>query len=362
MAAVLSIRRIGPGGDLGELHELRRTVLVEGEGLSEAAVAAELEDERGWHAVGCLGGRAVAALTLVETTGLDRLHARYGLSFAPGETVARYTRFVVLPHLRRQGIGEMLLAGALFALHMARKPRWSWLTLAPAHHGRTIPYGRLGFVAVEDGAPTADEHGECRVMTRDETAAAVHGINRRLLHVLNRALERREVRLELGDSPDAAGPPPLPPPDATAAAAGDEEVVEVVEIEIDVEGFDPVDVVADEGPADRGPAIASPPAGDVDSVPPVVTMPELGRPKPAPPPVPHPFFAAPEPPAPAPAPAPARAPAPTSTTTTSTTTSTHAPAALPISYAPAPPPPSPTETSPITWPRVPTGAYVAYVA
>jgi len=65
----------------------------------------------GLHLIGRLGpgGKAVAALTVLNTTGNDALHSQYGLCFPPGASVARYTQMAVLKKYRGRHIPLSML-------------------------------------------------------------------------------------------------------------------------------------------------------------------------------------------------------------------------------------------------------------
>jgi hypothetical protein len=73
----------------------------------------------------------VATLTVLDTSGHDDLHARYGLPFKSGARAARYTRLAVMKHYRRMNLPLALMCEANHRFVSVSRIDHIWLLLDP---------------------------------------------------------------------------------------------------------------------------------------------------------------------------------------------------------------------------------------
>src|SRR5881296_466150 len=72
-------------------------------------------------------GDPVAALTVLDTSGEDQLHARCGLRFEPGARVARYTQLAVLQPYRGRNLPLAMMLEAHRRFVVPQRFDYTWL-------------------------------------------------------------------------------------------------------------------------------------------------------------------------------------------------------------------------------------------
>lgn len=73
------------------------------------------------------GRRAVGTLSVVDTSGDERLHASHNLGFEPGARAARFTHLAVLRPLRGRNIPLMMMLEAHRLFVAPRRYDYTWL-------------------------------------------------------------------------------------------------------------------------------------------------------------------------------------------------------------------------------------------
>jgi GNAT superfamily N-acetyltransferase len=138
-------------------------ILIESVGPETQAAAARIRNlvfEREWHCAmedpgagpdhkalhliaRCGSTREpVATLSVVETTGDERLHAGFDLDFRQRERVARYTQLAVLPTHRGLNIPHLLMLEARRRCVIPQRFQHTWLLL-PAARARSSRFPEL---------------------------------------------------------------------------------------------------------------------------------------------------------------------------------------------------------------------------
>lgn len=119
-----------------------------------------------WHLLARDNDDAVGALSVMDTTGDQRVHLRNRLSFGEKERVARYAQLAILKPYRKRGIFEMLIETAQRTIIRPHGFTVGWLLYPAARASSCKLTGCLGFTAE---TPTlATEFGKCHVLVRRE--------------------------------------------------------------------------------------------------------------------------------------------------------------------------------------------------
>jgi hypothetical protein len=114
------------------------------------------------------GGNPVAALTVVDTSGDQQLHERYGLSFAPQTRAARYTQLAVLKPYRGMDIPVRMIVEAHHRFVVPSRFDYTWLLFDARRAASSSLCQWLAFSASEQAF--ASEYGFSRSLVRDESA------------------------------------------------------------------------------------------------------------------------------------------------------------------------------------------------
>lgn len=190
----IKVSAVRCGDDAEAMWHIRREVFEREMGV---VLAPPDVSERG--AIGYLLARAgprreaVGTLTVIDTSGDERLHAEHKLGFAPGERAARFTHLAVLRHFRGRSIPLMMMLEAHRLFIAPQRFERTWL-LFDAERGPNSFLSRLlGFIPKED--VFVSEYGRRCPLVRDERSEEAA-----------RAIARAEQYLEqLG-----RGAPPAP--------------------------------------------------------------------------------------------------------------------------------------------------------
>jgi GNAT superfamily N-acetyltransferase len=126
---------------------------------------------------------AIAALSVVDTTGNKGLYWRFGLSFYEGARVARYTQLAVLKPYRGMHIPARLILEARRRFVAPRGCAYSWLLFNADHAKGSSLCTLLGFKAGTQTVQT--EYGRSRVLDRDEAAPTAEAWDRKAMDYLN---------------------------------------------------------------------------------------------------------------------------------------------------------------------------------
>jgi hypothetical protein len=110
--------------------------------------------------------RAVGTLSVIETSGDERLHAGHNLGFEPGARAARFTHLAVLRPLRGRNIPLMMMLEAHRLFVAPRRYDYTWLLFDAERVPNSFLTRLLGF------RPRADifvsEYGRRRPLVRGE--------------------------------------------------------------------------------------------------------------------------------------------------------------------------------------------------
>lgn len=160
--------------DTDAMFLIREQVFEREMGIPLSRLAA-VDDRASFHLLARVGpdGDAVAALSLVDTSGDHELHRVYGLRFHAGARAARYTQLAVLKPYRGMNIPLMLILEAhrqfvakgafdytwlLFdAQRAARSLMCKWLAFAPGDHTFASEYGLSRTLSRDERAPQAEQ-------------------------------------------------------------------------------------------------------------------------------------------------------------------------------------------------------------
>jgi len=113
-------------------------------------------------------GDAVAALSVVNTSGNETLHQGYGLAFPSGARVARYRQLAVLRPYRGLNIPLMLLVEAHRRFVGPSQFDYTWLLFDAERARSSLLCKWLAFTPGE--RIFASEYGRSRTLLRDERA------------------------------------------------------------------------------------------------------------------------------------------------------------------------------------------------
>ena len=111
-------------------------------------------------------GNPVAALSVVDTSADRELHQRYGLEFALGSRVARYTQLAVISPYRGLNIPIRLILEAHRRFVVPKGFDYTWLLFAADRAYSSALCARLAFAPSRRTFIT--EYGLTRVLVRDE--------------------------------------------------------------------------------------------------------------------------------------------------------------------------------------------------
>ena len=114
------------------------------------------------------GREAVGTLSVIDTSGDERLHESHNLGFEPGARVARFTHLAVLKPLRGRDIPVMMMLEAHRLFVEPRRYDYTWLLFDASRAPTSFLTRLLGFT------PKADifvsEYGRRCPLVRDERA------------------------------------------------------------------------------------------------------------------------------------------------------------------------------------------------
>lgn len=128
---------------------------------------------------------AVAAVTVLETTGNIELDCRLGLSFSVRERVARYTQLAVLKAHRGINLPVRLIIESRRRFVGPKHIRYTWLMFNAERAKTSVLCNLLGFAASRLRFFT--EYGCVRILTRDETSLEAALCDRRAQNWLEEA-------------------------------------------------------------------------------------------------------------------------------------------------------------------------------
>jgi hypothetical protein len=115
------------------------------------------------------GGNPAAVLSVVDTSDNHQLHGRYGLSFAPGLRVARYSQLAVLRPYRGMNLPLRLILEAHRRFVMPNRFDYTWLLFDTRRATSSLLHKQLGFTPKILDIPS--EYSLTCVLLRDENAA-----------------------------------------------------------------------------------------------------------------------------------------------------------------------------------------------
>jgi hypothetical protein len=156
--------------DLADLHSLRQSVFERELGIPLPPFTAS--DDSYVHLLARDGdhGNVIAGVTILETTGEQSLHRRYGLTLPSGARVGRLTRMAVLPRWRRRRLPIRLVLSAQRLFIAPRGIQYTWLLYDAQRAEGTDLCRLLGYRALPQTVWA--EYGQCRALVRDESAGA----------------------------------------------------------------------------------------------------------------------------------------------------------------------------------------------
>lgn len=124
-----------------------------------------------------ISGAVVAALSVIETSGDDALHRRYGLDFPSGARVARYTQMAVLRPFRGLSLPLRLILEAHRRFVAPGLFDYTWLLFDAERAASSQLCRQLAFTP--SAQIWATEYGRSRTLVRDEAAPPARAAMRR---------------------------------------------------------------------------------------------------------------------------------------------------------------------------------------
>jgi len=122
-------------------------------------------------------GTPAGLLTVVETTGDNRILRRCGIAASAAGRSARYTRLAVMPEFRGMGLPVRLILEAHRSFVVPNSMTRSWLLFDAGRAATSLISLLLGFAPAR--RTVWSELGSCRALVRDEQAqGAADGIRR----------------------------------------------------------------------------------------------------------------------------------------------------------------------------------------
>ncbi len=151
------------------MFRIREQVFKREMGISLARLTA-LDNSCSFHLLARVNsdGDAVAALSVVDTSGRHELHECYGLRFHDGARVARYTQLAVLRPYRGMNIPLMLMLEAHRRFVAPVQLDYTWLLFDAHRAASSLMCKWLGFAPGEGAFDS--EYGLSRTLLRDERA------------------------------------------------------------------------------------------------------------------------------------------------------------------------------------------------
>jgi hypothetical protein len=153
----------------GAMLRIRQEVFQREMGIEPGRLTVP-DSSRSFHLIARAGpvSDAVAALSVVDTSGNHNLHAGYRLTFPSSARVARYTQLAVLRPYRGLNIPLMLMLEA-YRRYVARdRFDYTWLLFDSQRADSSLICKWLGFTPSESAF--ASEYGLSRTLLRDERA------------------------------------------------------------------------------------------------------------------------------------------------------------------------------------------------
>lgn len=155
--------------DRAAMVRIRREVFEREKGIDCGQL--QIPDEaNALHLLACTvpGGKPVATLSVVDTTGNHKLQESYGLGFAPGACTARYTQLAVLRTYRGRDIPLALILEAHRSFIVPGRFDHTWLLFDAERAADSSLCRWLAFIPSELAFPS--EYGLSRSLMRDESA------------------------------------------------------------------------------------------------------------------------------------------------------------------------------------------------
>jgi hypothetical protein len=119
-----------------------------------------------------VSGEVVAVLSVVETSGDDEIHQRYGLTFPAGVRIARYTQMAVLQPFRGLDLPLKLILEAHHRFVAPSRYDHTWLLFDAE---RAVSSNLCRWLAFKPGERVyLTEYGCSRVLQRDERTLQAH--------------------------------------------------------------------------------------------------------------------------------------------------------------------------------------------
>jgi len=153
--------------DEAAMSRIRQQVFEHEMGIACARLAAP-DHSSSFHLLARVAphGDAVAALSVVDTSGNQQLHESYGLEFPLGVRVARYRQLAVLRSYRGLNIPLMLMLEAHRRFVAPSQFNYTWLLFDAERACSSLMCKWLAFTPGE--RTFASEYGHSRTLLRDE--------------------------------------------------------------------------------------------------------------------------------------------------------------------------------------------------
>ncbi len=151
------------------IMRIRQQVFEREMGISVTYLSA-LENPNHLHLLARAGrkGDAVAALSVVDTSGNQALHESFGMAFDPDARVARYTQLAVLKPFRGINVPLAMMLEAHHSFVVPGRFEFTWLLFNAERAGQSLMSKWLAFVP--GNLDFLSEYGRSRALVRDERA------------------------------------------------------------------------------------------------------------------------------------------------------------------------------------------------
>jgi GNAT superfamily N-acetyltransferase len=180
------IKTVAGGADESAMRSIRHEVFEREMGIRLDHAAAPDDGSMAHLLARAYPGReAVGTLSVVDTSGDERLHAGHNLCFEPGARAARFMHLAVVKAFRGRNIPAMMMLEAHRRFVAPRRYDYTWLLFNAERAPTSFLARLLGF------SPKADiftsEYGRRCPLVRDERAAEAAEAIRRAEQLLRQS-------------------------------------------------------------------------------------------------------------------------------------------------------------------------------
>lgn len=194
---VIIIKTATSDEDRDAMARIRREVFEREQGIERGRLQIP-DDADARHLLACTepGGKPVATLSVIDTTGNQQLQDMYRLDISPSARTARYVQLAVLRAYRGLDIPLALILEAHRNYIVLGRFDYTWLLFDAERAANSSLCRWFAFVPSEHAFPS--EYGISRSLLRDESASrSKEAIRQVEQHLACRGRRSRNVHCEL---------------------------------------------------------------------------------------------------------------------------------------------------------------------